>query len=972
MVGYYSQGVPSVDLQNNGNQKKYTVNRGSSGDISISKPVCALFVMGAIVLAAVAAVITYFLAPSCSGHSLPASLTRGRARIEEDEPSVKYISLPRSVVPVHYRLYILPKLETDFTTFGNVTIKLKINEKTDEILLNALDLKINEHSVSVRRLKDGKFIKVLGQKYIEDSQGYSIHLEQSLSVQDEYELFMEFTGTLNDYMVGFYRSHYFIKDSNTSISRWIASTQFSPTDARRAFPCFDEPSFKAKFTISIARPSNMSTLSNMPLKDSTVIASDNITWDNYNETPLMSSYLVAFTVHDFAPYRHGVNKSFKIWTRQNLLDYAQYAFEVGPRMLSFFENYFGIKYPLPKIDVVALPDFGFNAMENWGLITFRESGLLLDRLSSTISHNRAVSLTLGHELAHFWFGNLVTPKGWDDLWLKEGFSTYFEYLAVDKIHPDWQILDEFFYDQTYTAMRTDRFISSRPIHFKVENSNDIRQVFDAISYSKGASLVNQVANILGEDTFKEGLRKFLNNNSFANADHDDLWDALTEQAHIDGALDKNLSMRVIMKGWIDQAGFPVVTVTPDYEKNVLKFSQRRFILNGKVQTKSDESWWIPISYTTNNNTKLEDGKPKFWLDSYKEESVNLTHIQWYLVNLKQNYYIVNYDEKNWKALSDMIMYLPPVIRAQLVGDSMNLARAGIIDYSIPLNLIKVIGAHDRDIIFVPLELIFSETDFLYNILFNTPAFGVYEKYFWTIFNFPLETVDFDESPSERYIKKRIRRLVLPQACRKPNEKCAITARQIFRSWKDNNYRVFPNIRSVVYCTAIRDGDDEDWEFAYNQYLKALSVSEKQTILSALGCSSKHWMLSKYLEMMISNTSGIRKQDGSVVFDAVASNIYGHNLAFDFIRNKWKEINEYFGEGFRTVSRMVESLPTFMNTPEHLKQLEIFRDENKYNLKATNRAFTNTIEKVKTNIQWMKLNYKSVESWLKQQVQHYQI
>lgn len=199
----------------------------------------------------------------------------------------------------------------------------------------------------------------------------------------------------------------------------------------------------------------------------------------------MSSYLVAFTVHDFAPYRHGVNKSFKIWTRQNLLDYAQYAFEVGPRMLSFFENYFGIKYPLPKIDVVALPDFGFNAMENWGLITFRESGLLLDRLSSTISHNRAVSLTLGHELAHFWFGNLVTPKGWDDLWLKEGFSTYFEYLAVDKIHPDWQILDEFFYDQTYTAMRTDRFISSRPIHFKVENSNDIRQVFDAISYSKG-------------------------------------------------------------------------------------------------------------------------------------------------------------------------------------------------------------------------------------------------------------------------------------------------------------------------------------------------------------------------------------------------------------------------------------------------------------------------------------------------------
>ncbi|KAI4459601.1 protease m1 zinc metalloprotease [Holotrichia oblita] len=722
-------------------------------------------------------------------------------------------------------LYILPKLETDFTTFGNVTIKLNINEKTDEISLNALDLKINEHSVSVRRLKDGKFIKVLGQQYIKDSQGYKIHLEQSLSVQDEYELFMEFTGILNDYMVGFYRSHYFIKSSNTSISRWIASTQFSPTDARRAFPCFDEPSFKAKFAISIARPSNMSTLSNMPLKDSTVIASDNITWDNYNETPLMSSYLVAFIVHDFDPYPHSVNNSFKVWTRKNLIDYAQYAFEVGPRMLSFFEDYF------------------------------------------------------------------VTPKGWDDLWLKEGFATYFQYLAVDKIHSDWQILNEFFYEQTYTAMRLDRLISSRSIHFKVENSNDIRQVFDAISYSKGASLVNQIANILGENTFKEGVRKFLNNKSFANADHCDLWDALTEQAHIDNTLDKNLSMAVIMRGWIDQPGFPVVTVTPDYEKNVLKFSQKRFILNERAETESKYRWWIPISYTTNNNTDLEDGKPKFWLDDYKEESVNLTHMQWYLVNLKQNYYIVNYDEKNWKVLSDMIMHLPPVIRAQLVGDSMSLARAGIIDYSIPLNMIKIIGTRDREIIFVPLELIFSETDYLYNILYNTPAFGVYEKYFWSIFDFALEKVDFSENPADRYIIKRIRRLVLPQACRQPNTKCAVTARQIFRSWMDNNYRVTPNIRSVVYCTAIRDGDEVDWEFAYKEYLKARSVSEKQTILAALGCSSKHWMLSKYLEMMISNTSGIRKQDGSVVFDAVANNVYGHNLAFDFIRNRWTEINE---------------------------------------------------------------------------------
>ncbi|KRT81968.1 Peptidase [Oryctes borbonicus] len=595
---------------------------------------------------------------------------------------------------------------------------------------------------------------------------------------------MEFTGILNDYMVGFYRSRYVTKDN---ITRWIASTQFSPTDARRAFPCFDEPSFKAMFTISIARPPNMSSLSNMPLKDS-VIESHNITWDNYHKTPLMSTYLVAFIVHDFAPYQHSTNNSFTVWTRQNLIDQGVYAGEVGPRMLSFFEHYFNIKYSLPKIDVIALPDFGFNAMENWGLITFRESGLLLDRYSSTISNNRAIALTLGHELAHFWFGNLVTPRGWDDLWLKEGFATYLEYLATNKIHPDWNIYDEFFFDQTSTAMKIDRLISSRPIHFKVENSNDIRQVFDAISYSKGASLVNQMANILGENTFREGLRKFLNAHSFSNADHDDLWNALTEQAHTDGALDKAVSMKNVMDGWIHQAGFPVVTVTPDYHSNILRFSQKRFILNGKTQTKSSDKWWIPISYTTDTETNFEDGKPKFWLKDEGEVNISLNLTQWYLVNLKQNYYIVNYDEKNWKVLSEIIMQLPPVIRAQLVSDSMSLARAGILDYSIPLNMLRIIGTRDKEIIFVPLEVIFTETDFLYNILYNTPAFGVYEKYFWHIFYFALDKVDFSENPDDPYIIKRIRRLVLPQACRQPNMNCALTARQIFRSWMEHDHR----------------------------------------------------------------------------------------------------------------------------------------------------------------------------------------
>lgn len=310
----------------------------------------------------------------------------------------------------------------------------------------------------------------------------------------------------------------------------------------------------------------------------------------------MSTYLVAFIVHDFSPYQHDFNTNFTIWTAKHLLDHATYSAKIGPEILQYLEQYFDMKFALPKIDVVALPDFGFSAMENWGLITFRENMLLLDRLASTVVNERDIALTLSHEIAHSWFGNLVTPKWWDDLWLKEGFSTYFQYQATNKIHSDWKILEEFYYYETNTAFKTDRLTSSRPIHFNVSNSNDIRQVFDSISYSKGenfedwgvldrrefdlmiffrigASLVNMMANIMGEDSFQKGLRGLLSTHAYSNIDHNDLFEALTAQAHKDGVLPGRVNMTAVMSGWIEQAGFPVVTATADYDNRKLQLSQ---------------------------------------------------------------------------------------------------------------------------------------------------------------------------------------------------------------------------------------------------------------------------------------------------------------------------------------------------------------------------------------------------------------
>ncbi|XP_022904718.1 aminopeptidase N-like isoform X2 [Onthophagus taurus] len=967
MVGYYSQGVPTApELENNSNQKKYTVNRHPKGNISISKPACAVFVMAALLLAAIAAVITYFLVPNCDGHSLPESLTKLDEEKLPEETTINYTRLPRSIQPTHYSLFISPELEGNFTTKGNVTITLKIAEKTNTIRLNALDLKIDSKSTKVfasNNETNMKQIKI--NKQIEDKsdQAYTIYLDEHLNENEEYKLFIKFEGFLNDYMVGFYKSSYIDDKNNT---RWLASTQFSPTDARRAFPCFDELDFKAKFQINIGRTADRQTLSNMKIDFFT--SEGNKIWDHYKETPLMSTYILAFIVHDFKV--QNVN-NFAVWSREGHLPETLFAKSIGPNILNFFQSYFNVPYPLEKLDVVALPDFGFSAMENFGLITFRESKLLYSDSTSTTENQRDIALILAHELAHQWFGNLVTPKWWDDLWIKEGFATFFQYLGVKEILPDWNVMDEFYQCQTLEAFNIDKFASSRPIHFQVQNSNDIRQAFDRISYQKGAALIRMLHNFLGEITFNGGLREFIKTYLYSNANNVDLWKILTSEAHRNRVLDEDKSVEEIMKTWMIQAGYPVISVTKNNNRLIL--NQKRFLINNESEMTS-EKWWVPISYETDaSRNKIKT----IWLKPNESYTINDFRDTWYLLNINQTgYFIVNYDEDNWRKLLEIIMHLQPGIRAQLISDSMDLARGGLLNYDVPLKMISTIGRSDDDINYVHYLAIFEKTNYLHNILRSTPIYGHFEIFFFDTFSFAFESVKFDEYPKEHYLRKRIRSLILKQACRTSDSKCTIEARVRYRNWmnrKSNDLEVIPpNEREIVYCTAIREGGHREWQAAYQAYLQSNSTSDKMILLKSLGCSSQHWILARLLELTISKNSTIRKQDGAEVFRSIATNFHGHSLAFEFLRTKWDEINRYYGVAFRAVSKMVEDLSTFMYTEFQLQQLEQFKKENKYNLKATDQAFDNTIEQVKANIAWMKTNYDSVSNWLKEHLAYLQI
>ncbi len=452
--------------------------------------------------------------------------------------------LPSTVVPSSYRIFLTPDLEA-FTFTGRVEIDVTINESVDHFALNAIELELGDASVTIAGTAHHSTSTALNEEY----QTATFTFDAPLPVGDA-TIEIAFKGILNDQLHGFYRSTY-TDDAGTS--HVIATTQFESTDARRAFPCWDEPSFKATYQVNLTVPSHLSAYSNSAVVSDTDLGNGQRAVV-FAPTMKMSTYLVAFVVGPFEATEpvdvRGTPMRVIFPIGKGHL--ATYALEVAEHALTFFSDYFDIPYPGDKFDLIAIPDFAAGAMENLGLVTFRETDLLIDPERASFAQIERVALVINHETAHMWFGDLVTMDWWEGIWLNEAFATFMESICTDHFRPQWKKWVGF-NAMRDMAMAVDSLHSTRPIEYEVISPDDCRGMFDVLTYMKGCAVLRMLEQYLGEETFRDGIRTYLRTHSYANTVTQDLWDALEAAS--------GQPVGEIMNTWILQGGFPLISVS---------------------------------------------------------------------------------------------------------------------------------------------------------------------------------------------------------------------------------------------------------------------------------------------------------------------------------------------------------------------------------------------------------------------------
>ncbi|XP_037026046.1 aminopeptidase N-like [Bradysia coprophila] len=877
--------------------------------------------------------------------------------------------LPGSTVPESYDISIRTWIhEANFTFTGHVRIGIRAVQSTDFITLHQRGLSIQNITILSH---DNVAMDIDDPTYHTEYELLTIPIVRTnLTEGSRYFIDIDYIGTIGRFS-GFFQAFYYLD----GVQHWYATTQFEHTDARRAFPCYDEPALKANFTITITHDSSYSAISNMPaISEDPLVNPDGSITTIFQRSPKMSTYLVAFHISDFS-YRANPpdrNIPHRAFARPNAINQTALVLEFGERVLDKLSDFIGIEYALPKMDHDVPIGNGKLWHDNIHVNMEQEQFFFYNENVDSFELKKDIMNVVSHEAAHQWFGNLVTPSWWSWLWLKEGFATFFEYLGLDLAYPDWQMMDMFNWEIKYPAMAYDENVAAYPMTRDVAHPSEIFFLYNYVAYYKAGSVLRMFYYMFGEETFMEAVRDYLQTHAHSDADEEDLFESLQKFVQLkEGIIPTDTDVATIMSSWSRQPGFPLITVERNYvgATSQVTLRQKRYITYG--ESNSNLTWWVPYNFATAKNPGFENVKVEGWMPqntSSFEIIIDSLDADDYLVMNKRasGYYRVIYDERNYRLISDAIIknhsLFPSTNIAQLLIDAKNFIDHDLLPYPPLLDLLRVM---EFDVSHVSWSAAFGAFSALNQNFRGHRSFSIWEEFMLNLMKNLYEEVGIEDISDESLPRKRIRQDLIRYACQLGNVHCLSDTNRQLRQLVDNGQEFHRNIDEVKTCASLRSANRNDFHFMWNRAMSSSYPREfyvRSHVLLGLTCSSSRQLLSELLRTTLNSTntdnfvySGYERSQ--ILYGITTNTQIGLDIALEFfIENAVEAFHAYDGFSHYTFSYLVRDANQI---ERYHVLLNILLNED-----LITQEDINTVElAIERSLHWLATHGEAVHQWL---------
>lgn len=841
----------------------------------------------------------------------------------------------RQFQPSHYNLTL--DIDPDGMAFtGSVVISgKKVDRPSERLTFHQNGLTITDATICFHDKRGDRNIEV---KRINNQNSFDevrLHTEASL-YPGAYTVTMRFRADITRPMNGIYPC-FFQHDGQ---AKKLIATQFESHHAREAFPSIDEPEAKATFDLTLITPSGQTVLANTPVKEQ--VDAGERTTTSFETTPKMSTYLLAFVCGELA-YREATTKdgvAVRAYATPDNAQHTRFAVDTAVKCLEFYNDYFDTPYPLAKCDMVALPDFASGAMENWGLITYREQTLLVDPDNTSLPVKQYVAMVVAHELAHQWFGNLVTMKWWNDLWLNESFASWIEYLATDHLFPEWSMWMQFSVDEQQPALRLDALEHTHPIEVTINHPDEIRTIFDTISYSKGASVLQMLHTYIGANAFRDGLRLYLKQHAYGNTETVDLWNAFEQIAH--------KPVKKFMAAWTSQAGYPQLHV--DVEDTQLTVSQKRFYLNPTAQRDTTATWPIPL-----------DASLQLPVDEVHEPQtiIKLAANGQLLLNKDRGgFYQTTYNPSHMVKLGEAVQAgrLQPVARLGLLSDSFDAAKAGNAQTTDVLQLLEHYSHEDSSVVWDVMAAVVGSTR---AVMDDEDLRQAMKPYVRKLVGLQLQRLGWQAAPDEAHFDSLLRPLILGMASHAEEQAVVDEALRRFTAMAKPE-DVEPDLRGVIYGTAARTGAAAEYDKLLKLHDESPSSEERLTLTAALTGFKQPELIERTLSMI--TTDRVRLQDAGYWIAYSFSNRYAKQQTWQWLQANWQWLEDTMGKDLSFYRMPLYAARSFSEA-SFLEEFQAFFGP-MAKLPAFERPIAQAIETIQWQSAWRSRDLAAVKAFFK--------